>query len=275
MTSSIEIRPVTLPLDASIRPPGSKSLTNRALVCAALAEGTSNLRGALDSEDTRVMIEALRTLGISIVEHHDRQTLRVTGCGGKIPATSADLYVANSGTTVRFLTALVSLGHGTYRLHGTPRMHERPIQDLLDALKRLGVRAESESGTGCPPVVVRADGLRLDKVSIRGDVSSQFLSALLLAAPCAEGPLDDSTVDIEIVGKLVSKPYVGDDAGGDAGVQADVASATDLDGLRSRACAAIGLPTTRSSPTPRPPVTFGRRPRLPAGKFASNGLERA
>jgi 3-phosphoshikimate 1-carboxyvinyltransferase len=228
VTSSIEIRPVTLPLDASIRPPVSKSLTNRALVCAALAEGTSNLRGALDSEDTRVMIEALRALGISIVEQQDRQSLHVTGCGGRIPASSADLYVANSGTTVRFLTALVSLGHGTYRLHGTPRMHERPIQDLLDALKQLGVRAESESGTGCPPVIVRGDGLQLDKVSIRGDVSSQFLSALLLAAPCAAGSLDASSVEIEIVGKLVSKPYVAMTVEVMRAFQAHVASAPDL-----------------------------------------------
>jgi 3-phosphoshikimate 1-carboxyvinyltransferase len=228
VTPSIEIRPITLPLDASIRPPGSKSLTNRALVCAALAEGTSILRGVLDSDDTRVMVEALRRLGISVAEHHDPQSLRVTGCGGKIPATSADLYVANSGTTIRFLTALVSLGHGTYRLHGTPRMHERPIKDLLDALQRLSVRAESEMGTGCPPVIVRANGLRLEKASIRGDVSSQFLSGLLLAAPCAESPLDDSTVDIEIVGKLVSKPYVAMTLKVMRAFHANVAGATDL-----------------------------------------------
>ncbi len=228
MASSIEIQPVTAPLDASIRPPGSKSLTNRALVCAALAKGTSHLSGALDSEDTRVMIDALGALGITIVENHDRQIVRVTGCAGTIPASSADLYIANSGTTVRFLTALVSLGHGTYRLHGTPRMHERPIQDLLDALGRLGVRAESEMGTGCPPVIVRADGLRLDKASIRGDVSSQFLSALLLAAPCATDSNDASTVEIEIVGKLVSKPYVAMTLAVMRAFEAQVASAPDL-----------------------------------------------
>ncbi|MBI3839539.1 MAG: 3-phosphoshikimate 1-carboxyvinyltransferase [Planctomycetia bacterium] len=228
MASSIEIQPVTAPLDASIRPPGSKSLTNRALVCAALAEGTSQLRGALDSEDTRVMIEALRSLGITIVENRDQRIIRVTGCGGKIPSTSADLYIANSGTTVRFLTALVSLGHGTYRLHGTPRMHERPIKDLLDVLKRLGVRAESETNSGCPPVLVHADGLRLDNVSIRGDVSSQFLSAMLLVAPCATGARDAATVKIEIVGGLVSKPYVAMTVAVMRAFEAEVTSAADL-----------------------------------------------
>ncbi len=208
VSASIEIQPVTAPPNATIRPPGSKSLTNRALVCAALADGTSTLRGALDSEDTRVMVEALRTLGISIEEDHDRQIVQVTGCGGNIPAASADLYVANSGTTVRFLTALVTLGTGTFRLHGTPRMHQRPIQDLLDALEKLGVQAASEGGTGCPPVVVHAHGLRIAGATIRGDVSSQFLSALLMAAPYATADRDRQTVEIEIDGALVSKPYV-------------------------------------------------------------------
>jgi 3-phosphoshikimate 1-carboxyvinyltransferase len=205
--ASIEIQPVAGPLDATIRPPGSKSLTNRALVCAALAEGTSTLAGALASEDTRVMIDALVALGIPIDLEDDGRLLRVAGCGGTIPEKFADLWVANSGTTVRFLTALVALGHGIYRLHGTRRMHERPIQDLLDALAQVGVDAASESGTGCPPVVVRADGLQLSKASIRGDVSSQFLSALLMAAPCSAG---DPAVPIEIAidGELVSKPYV-------------------------------------------------------------------
>ncbi|MEX2114676.1 MAG: 3-phosphoshikimate 1-carboxyvinyltransferase [Pirellulales bacterium] len=206
MTQSIEIKPWRAPLDAAVRPPGSKSLTNRALVCAALARGTSTLRGALASEDTQVMIDALRALGIAIEKECDGQTLVVAGQAGTIPQKFADLYIANSGTTVRFLTALVALGHGIYRLHGTPRMHERPIQDLLDALASIGVDAGSENGTGCPPVMVRAGGIALDRARIRGDVSSQFLTALLLVAPCAGGKAD-APVEIAIEGSLVSQPY--------------------------------------------------------------------
>lgn len=208
MSSTIEIQSVTAPLDASIRPPGSKSLTNRALICAALAEGTSTLRGVLDSEDTRVMIEGLRALGLSIGENRDRGLLQVGGCGGKIPAKSAELYVANSGTTVRFLTALVALGRGTFWLHGTPRMHERPIQDLLSSLAQLGVKARSEAGNGCPPVIVQADGLRAGRVTIRGEISSQFLSGLLMAAPYASADASAASLQIDIDGQLVSKPYV-------------------------------------------------------------------
>ncbi|MEX0676579.1 MAG: 3-phosphoshikimate 1-carboxyvinyltransferase [Pirellulales bacterium] len=205
--STIEIQPVAAPPNARIRPPGSKSLTNRALVCAALARGTSTLEGVLESDDTRVMIEALGALGVPIRVDHHTHVAEVSGCGGKIPAASADLYVANSGTTVRFLTALVALAHGTFRLHGTPRMHERPIGDLLDALAQLGVRAESEAGNGCPPVVVRAAGLKRSKASMRAHVSSQFLSGLLMAAPCADGKAG-APLEIEILGSLVSKPYV-------------------------------------------------------------------
>ena len=206
--SSIEIQPVTGPLHATVQPPGSKSLTNRALVCAALADGTSILTGVLDSEDTRVMIQALRALGLTIVEDHDHELIQIRGCGGKIPADFADIYVANSGTTIRFLTAMVSLGHGTFRLHGTQRMHERPIQDLLDALEQLAVTAASEAATGCPPVVVHANGLQLSRASIRGNTSSQFISALLMAAPYATSTKDSSSFEIMIAGELVSKPYV-------------------------------------------------------------------
>ena len=132
MPRSIEIQP-TGPLRATIRPPGSKSITNRALVCAALAEGESLLTGVLDSEDTRVMIDALRRLGIAIEHDPASAVVNVTGCGGRLPVTEAELYVANSGTTMRFLTAMLATGHGTYRLDGTPRMRERPIGDLIDA----------------------------------------------------------------------------------------------------------------------------------------------
>lgn len=203
MTDSIVAPLAAGPLAATIRPPGSKSITNRALVCAALARGTSELSGALDSEDTQVMIAALRELGVPVAHDASARRLTVTGCGGAIPAAAAELFVANSGTTVRFLTALAALGHGRYRLDGAPRMRQRPIADLLNALNRLGVRAECESADGCPPVVVHAAGLPGGRVQLKGDVSSQFLSGLLLAAPYAQSPLD-----IEIVGPLVSQPYV-------------------------------------------------------------------
>src|SRR5688572_25940305 len=132
MPDSIAI-PTAGPIHSSIRPPGSKSITNRALPCAALADGVSTLRGALDSEDTRVMIDCLGRLGIRVESEDNGATLRVQGCGGKIPAREAELFVANSGTTIRFLAALVTLGRGTYRLDGAARMRERPIGDLLDA----------------------------------------------------------------------------------------------------------------------------------------------
>ncbi len=200
---SLEIIPVKKPIVGRIRPPGSKSITNRALICAALAEGESTLIGALDSEDTRAMVHALRRLEIAVTEGASAEQLHVYGCGGDIPASRAELYIANSGTSARFLTALAALGHGWFRISGSPRMHERPIQDLLDGLAHLEVRAESESGNGCPPVVIHADGLPGGIAHIRGDISSQFLSGLLLAAPYSRRP-----VELVVEGELVSQPYV-------------------------------------------------------------------
>ena len=202
MTDSIEIQP-SGPLRARIRPPGSKSITNRALICAALAEGESLLTGALESDDTRVMIEGLGQLGLAVQQDCRLKTIHVTGCGGRPPAATADLWLGNSGTSVRFLTALATLGHGTYRIDGTPRMRQRPIQDLLDALGQLGADARSEHDNGCPPVVLRAAGLPGGWAEVAGNISSQFLSGLLMAAPCAQNP-----VELSVRGELVSKPYV-------------------------------------------------------------------
>jgi 3-phosphoshikimate 1-carboxyvinyltransferase len=202
VTFAIEIQPAG-PIHGTIRPPGSKSLTNRALVCAALGAGESVLSGVLQSEDTRVMIEALRQLGITLEHDLKSRTIRVSGCNGHPPAVEANLFTANSGTTVRFLTALVTLGHGRFRLDGAPRMRERPVQDLLDALTQLGAKARSELANGCPPVQVEACGLRGGRASIAGDISSQFLSGLLMAAACAENP-----VELLLRGRLVSQPYV-------------------------------------------------------------------
>src|SRR6185436_14354920 len=132
------IQTVAGPVQGRVRPPGSKSITNRALVCAALADGVSQLTGALDSEDTRVMIDGLGRLGIEVESHDGGSRLVIHGAGGAIPALEADLLCANSGTTIRFLTALATLGHGAFRLDGVERMRQRPIGDLLDALNQMG-----------------------------------------------------------------------------------------------------------------------------------------
>lgn len=203
LPEKIAVEPVTGPLSARIRPPGSKSITNRALVCAALAEGDSTLQGALDSEDTRVMIGGLRALGISVSSDDQGRTLRVSGCGGRIPAERAEIFAANSGTTIRFLTALVTLGRGEYRLDGVERMRNRPIADLAKTLNQLGAEVRCEGSGGCPPVTVIANGLPGGQAAIRGDISSQFLSGVLMAAPRAR-----RQVTLTVDGPLVSVPYV-------------------------------------------------------------------
>ena len=191
------------PVCGSIRPPGSRSLTNRALVVAALADGTSDLAEVGLSDDTRICAEALRTLGIPVAVDETARAMRVEGCAGRVPPGPREINTGDSGTATRFITALVAAGCGRYRVDGSPRMRERPIQDLLDGLGALGVRAESEWGTGCPPVKVETRGLAGGKVRIGGAVSSQYLSGLLMAAPAAAAP-----VAIEVAGELVSRPYV-------------------------------------------------------------------
>jgi 3-phosphoshikimate 1-carboxyvinyltransferase len=149
------------------------------------------------------MIAALEQLGIRLVVDRSQQTIAVGGCGGVIPAQQAKMFVGNSGTTVRFLTALVALGHGEYQLDGTNRMRERPIADLVEAMAQLGVDVRCLGERGCPPVLVRAAGLRGGRAEIRGDVSSQFLSGLLMAAPYAR-----EMVELVVAGPLVSQPYI-------------------------------------------------------------------
>ena len=145
-------------VDMSFEVPGSKSLTNRALVLAALADGKSILEKVLIAEDSLVMVEALRSLGISVLVEDDR--FSVEGCGGNIPVTQAELDLSLSGTSIRFLTSLVALGKGSFRLDGNERMRERPIQDLLDALEGLGVKSVTQFQTGSPPVIVKAAGFK-------------------------------------------------------------------------------------------------------------------
>lgn len=204
---ALPILPLTRPPHALVRVPGSKSITNRALVLAALAsrQTACSLSGVLHSEDTEVMAAALAKLGFSLTCHWNECRIDIARNSTErvIPADNADLYVANSGTSMRFLTALVALGEGRYCLDGVPRMRERPIEDLLEALNLMGARAVGVHGNGCPPVVIEAAGLQGGTVRIRGDISSQFLSGVLLAAPWARTP-----VLVLIEGTLVSVPYV-------------------------------------------------------------------
>lgn len=203
----LEIRPAAPGVSASVHVPGSKSITNRALVLAALCSRDTpcDLSGALQSEDTEVMVDCLQRLGYDVKPDWIKERIRVglNHSGRIIPAPTADLAVANSGTTMRFLTAMVALGQGHYRLDGIARMHERPIFDLLFALNQLDVHARGESRDGVPPVVVNANALNGGRVHMRADVSSQYLSALLMVAPFAQG-----NIEINLDGPLVSRPYI-------------------------------------------------------------------
>jgi 3-phosphoshikimate 1-carboxyvinyltransferase len=200
--ATLEIRPLDNVPDAVIDVPGSKSITNRALILAALAEGESHLHGALDADDTRVMIASLQRLGIQASWEQARsdgsegsKVVCVVGQGGHIPNGQADLFVGNSGTSIRFLTALCALGQGPYGLDGVARMRQRPQADLLDALQTLGVQAVSVYNNGCPPLRVESQaGLQGGTVRLRAEASSQFLTALLMVAPYAK---NDVTIDID------------------------------------------------------------------------------
>ena len=195
--------PVRRPVEADVVIPGSKSITNRAMPIAALARGESELTGLLLSDDTRYMAESLRALGLSVEIDESRLSARITGGDGTFPARAASLFVGNSGTSMRFLTAMLPLGHGRFEIDGVPRMRMRPIAPLLGALEQLGASAVSTEGTGCPPVTVVGDGLAGGICRMPGDQSSQFFSAVLMAAPYAR-----DGVEIAVEGDLVSKPYM-------------------------------------------------------------------
>jgi 3-phosphoshikimate 1-carboxyvinyltransferase len=187
-----------------VRLPGSKSVSNRALLLAALADGQTTLTRLLDADDTRVMIDALRALGVPI--EHDSDTARVTGCGGRFPARSAELFLGNAGTATRSLTAALAFADGRYRIDGVARMRERPIGDLVDALNALGARIVYEAKEGCPPLRIEpAVQISRDQVDIKGNVSSQFLTGLLMAAPLV-APAQGLRIDV--AGELISQPYV-------------------------------------------------------------------
>jgi 3-phosphoshikimate 1-carboxyvinyltransferase len=201
--SDITLEPVTKPFTAVFTPPGSKSLTNRALVIAALAAGESGLTNCLFADDTKVMIESLQKLGFRLDVNEEEAMIVVHGQGGKIPAAEAELYCGNSGTSTRFLTAMCSVGRGRYLLDGNGRMRQRPIGQLGDMLKNLGVRIEYKMERGFPPLEVLADGLPGGMVRFGDAESSQFLSAALQACPYAR-----NEVRIDLEGKQTSWPYV-------------------------------------------------------------------
>src|SRR4051812_42371712 len=202
--------PPLLRAGGTVRLPGSKSISNRVLLLAGLASGTTVVRDLLDSDDTRVMLAALRELGCDIDTRADE--VRITGLGGRLKNRDAKLFLGNAGTAMRPLTAalavLAATQGGTFELSGVPRMHERPIGDLVTALRQLGCPIDYLDQDGYPPLRLRPGTAPLDTtapIRVRGDVSSQFLTALLLGLPLVS---DAGPVTIEVDGELISKPYI-------------------------------------------------------------------
>lgn len=198
----VRLHPVG-PVEGIARPPGSKSLTNRYLLCTALADGRSVLRGASVSDDALRMIDGLRQLGIHVELREDAEQIEIRGCRGHIPADQAEIDADNAGTAMRFLTALACLGYGRFRLDGSPRMRERPIGGLVGALNELGAAVGYDQAVGYPPLTLMAQGLAGGEVGFETPPSSQFISALLMVAPYAA-----RDVLIRIDGELISRPYV-------------------------------------------------------------------
>lgn len=203
--AAIEIMPLENPVRASVRVPGSKSYTNRALAVAALADGASHLSGALFSDDTKYMAAALNAVGVPVRQDAAACTFDVQGKGGAIAEVDTDVFIGNAGTAARFLTAMLCLGSGRYRIDGVPRMRERPMADLLGALRTLGASVEEHGAPGCFPITVSGRGRAAGAVSVAlpGNASSQFISGLVLS-----GPYFGGDVEVRVEGELVSKPYL-------------------------------------------------------------------
>ncbi len=195
--------PATSSASGTVRLPGSKSISNRVLLLAALADGATEVRDLLDSDDTRHMLAALSTLGVG-VEDCGGKHWRISGVGGAFPVKQAELFLGNAGTAFRPLTAALALSGGDYVLKGVARMHERPIGDLVDALKQLGAQIDYLGNPGFPPLHIHPATLAGDRAQVRGNVSSQFLTGLLMALP-----LRQTATTVEVVGELISKPYIG------------------------------------------------------------------
>ena len=201
--SDFTIQPITTPFTSAITPPGSKSITNRALVLGALAAGRSTLSNVLFADDTRVMMEALEALGFELRPQEQTHSVVMLGRGGTIPVAAARLQCGNSGTTIRFLTAMCALGKGEYILDGVERMRQRPIGDLAEMLKHLGVRTRFLEQSGFPPILVHGDQLPGGLLRVGAAASSQFLSAILMAAPYARHELR-----VDLIEPQTSWPYV-------------------------------------------------------------------
>ena len=201
---AIQIEPLRAPFHATIRVPGSKSITNRALPLAALAQGDTQLSGVLFADDTWQMINALQTLGYSLRLDQKTRTIHVCGRGSDVPAGNGQtLSCGNSGTTIRFLAAMLALGSGEYVLDGVPRMRQRPIDQLVEQLRILGADISYEIAPGLPPIRIRAKGLAGGGCQFADAKSSQYISAVLMAAPLAGNP-----VTISLLGPITSEPYV-------------------------------------------------------------------
>ena len=199
--------PALRAVQGRVRLPGSKSISNRVLLLAALCEGRTVVHDLLDSDDTQVMLQALRQLGCGVSVEGSRAT--IDGLGGQAPGHRADLFLGNAGTAMRPLTAALAVLGGDYTLSGVPRMHERPIGDLVDALRALGCRIDYTGQPGYPPLAIGTPALQLERpIPVRGDVSSQFLTALLMALPLAADQAGADGIAIEVIGELISKPYI-------------------------------------------------------------------
>tara|TARA_Y100001936_G_scaffold253998_1_gene323349 strand:+ start:6878 stop:8170 length:1293 start_codon:yes stop_codon:yes gene_type:complete len=185
-----------------VRLPGSKSISNRVLLLSALASGKTHLRDLLIADDTLCMLEALKALGVSI-RQTDKNDYIVQGVDGRFPVREADLFLGNAGTAYRPLAAVLSLMQGNYRLYGVPRMYERPIKDLVDVLRQLGANIQYLGNDGFPPVEIKNFKIQKSTLVIRGDISSQYLTSLIIAAP-----LINKMLNIEVVGKMISRPYI-------------------------------------------------------------------
>ncbi|MGL4232847.1 MAG: 3-phosphoshikimate 1-carboxyvinyltransferase [Casimicrobium sp.] len=198
-------------VSGTVRLPGSKSISNRALLLAALASGTTKLTGLLDSDDTQVMRGALAKLGVVCSELTADGDITVQGCGGEFSGKDADIFVGNAGTAARSLVATLALAatnESDYRVDGVPRMRERPIGDLVDALREIGASVDYSGNAGFPPLTIRGGAINIDQpIPIRGDVSSQFLTGLLIALPLVTARMSKRAT-IEVVGELISKPYI-------------------------------------------------------------------
>jgi 3-phosphoshikimate 1-carboxyvinyltransferase len=201
---SVDLQPA-LHAKGAVRLPGSKSISNRTLLLAALSEGTTRIHELLASDDTHVMLMALQKLGVRWEQIGASQDYIVHGVGGAFPVHQADLFMGNAGTAIRPLTAALAVTGGDYTLHGVARMHERPIGDLVDALNAVGARIEYSGEPGFPPLHIRRGLIRAQRMRVRGNVSSQFLTALLMAAPLMAR---EQALTIDVVGELISKPYI-------------------------------------------------------------------